>query len=250
MSYDQTLCAPNESDTGIVASDDTMAAPEVVDGETAIIADGDAVAHLDQLAWSDEQDAILFPDTGSVEVAQSGRSWWLAVGIGAAVLATAGLIMFDAVLLHHSGSRVSGQTTTPTRGSLIEITQPLGAPASTVTAPAPVTVVPPAVTVMAIPPTITQTIAPNLRAVFPTPAPRKIGIALFDQGIAEAPPSDRMPSTAEALANGREACTLLDGQTRTQTDDVLAAEHFSAFDYGTAFASADWIVLQAQHHLC
>jgi hypothetical protein len=44
---------------------------------------------------------------------------------------------------------------------------------------------------------------------------------------------------------------MLDGgTTRTRTDEILAAEHFSAFDYGVAFSSTDWIVLQAQHHLC
>jgi hypothetical protein len=123
------------------------------------------------------------------------------------------------------------------------------------TAP-PVTVVPPPVTIMAPPPTVTKTPPPVTQtpaAAIPTgePRPRTTGVDVFQAGIDEAPPSDRMPPAAEALADGREACVMLDGgQTRTRTDETLAAEHFSGFDYGVAFSSADWIVLQAQHHLC
>jgi hypothetical protein len=73
----------------------------------------------------------------------------------------------------------------------------------------------------------------------------------FQRGIGEAPPIDRMPSTADALAEGREACTLLaGGRTEIQAADVLAAEHFSAYDYGVAFASADWLVGAARDNLC
>jgi hypothetical protein len=60
-----------------------------------------------------------------------------------------------------------------------------------------------------------------------------------------------MPSGADALAEGHEACTLLaGGRTDIQTADVLAAEHFSAYDYGVAFGSADWLVVTARDNLC
>lgn len=71
------------------------------------------------------------------------------------------------------------------------------------------------------------------------------------EGLAEAPPVDRMPSGPAALAEGREACTLLaGGRTEMQTADAVVAEHFSAYDYGVAFAPADWLVVTARDNLC
>jgi Protein of unknown function (DUF732) len=254
---DQTLSAPDESATGAAA---TMAAPETADSETAVIPPSNAVTPL---AWSLEEevaseDVVPYSDTGTVEVAQSGRSWWLAVGIGTAVLATAGLITFDAVLVHHhsDNSRVSAEPTTH---------EPLACPAGTKpgntrdrdniwyhdcevvdpepTTP-PVTVVPPPVTVLAIPPTITQTIAPNPRAVFPTLTPTT-GEAAFETGIAEHPDSEPMPPMSDALIDGHEVCNRMSvGQSRRDIENTLVSEH------GLDFGSAAWIWVQADRKLC
>jgi Protein of unknown function (DUF732) len=70
-------------------------------------------------------------------------------------------------------------------------------------------------------------------------------VAAFQRGIAEAPPSDLMPSADAALTDGREVCTLMAaGQPRMTIENTLADEH------GMDFGSAVWIYIQASRKLC
>ena len=223
------------------ADDQTLAAPDTMVGaasdETAVIPPDDAVTQLRQLAWSAEE-----PQTDDTRDDTRSRRQTLA--ITAAVLAGATLLVpsffFIAGVLGLRTTSTDTTETTRTRGSLTEITQV-----------PPVTETAPPVTVMAIPPTVTQTITPNPRAVFPTPSPTtgvgamRSDVAAFNRGIAEAPPSDPMPSAALALDYGYEACNqIAAGRPRTDIEDAIAAEH------GMDFGSAVWIWIQASRKLC
>jgi hypothetical protein len=233
---DQTMCAPDDSETGVVVADDTMAGTEAAEGETAIIAPADAVNELRQLAWSTEEPET--DDFNDIEVHR--RSWLQTAVIGVGILA-AGLVVADGVgLLHHADHAT---TTTATPWTTDVLATPTYTPPLADTAP-PVTLVPPPVTVMAIPSTMTQTIAPNPRAVFPTPAPRT-GVAAFTKGIEQAPASEPMPPISAALIDGYEVCNRMSaGQSRRDIENTLAAEH------GMDFGSAVWIWIQATRKLC
>jgi hypothetical protein len=234
---DETLYAHDDSATGVAA---TMAAPETADGETRVIAASDAVTPL---AWSPEEpqdDVVPFPDTAAVEV-DADQAWsWTVVAL--ALTAASLAVVSVSVLPAHAHDAQGSQTSTaaaPTRGALIEITEP------------PSTVAAPPVTVTEAPPTVTQTVLAPGPAVIPTPSPRT-GVdtmqsdpAAFQRGIANAPPSDPMPSAALVLDDGYEACNqIAAGQPRMTIEDALAAEH------GLDFGSAVWIWIQASRKLC
>jgi hypothetical protein len=231
VAHDETMARADESDTQVVTDgelenlqleDDTMAAPEAPEGETTIIADADAVTHLD-LAWSDEQDVIPYPDTGTVDVAESGRSWLLAVGIGAAILA-AGLVVADGVgLLHHADYAATTPATTTAEPWPAAV---LAAP--TQTAP-PVTETPPPVTIIAPAPTVTQT--PNPRAVYPTPRHTKPPFAPTDDQDDAVLANIRsygyhITGSAAVISEAHESCRLTrQGERAREVDETLAAEH-------------------------
>lgn len=260
QSDDQTLRAPDEVATGIVASDDTMAAPdESAADETAVIAPADAVTHLDQLAWSDEaasDDPVPYPATGAIEVDAGESSWGPAVAFFAATVAALAVVVWCGFRPHeaHDAQAMATTTAAPTH-------QPLGCPAATtpdssddckLVDPAPT--IPPSTPVTsreAPPVTITSTVTqpPAAAVIPPTPTtwagvgPPTLGVAAFQRGIGEAPPFETMPANPPAV--GREVCSrMASGQARMDIENTISDE------YGIDFASAAWVFVQASRKLC
>jgi hypothetical protein len=219
---DQTMARPDDSATGIVTTD-TMAAPEAVDGETAIIAPADAVTHLD-LAWSDEQDVVPYPPTGAVQVdadaeATTPHSW-------PSTVITAGSILVGAAILAVIcagifGGHTDTTTTTTTTADPWPTAPWIAAP--TQTAP-PVTVTPPPVTVMAAPPTITETPAAPTRHVKPAFAPTPAedqAVVMYITGLGY-----RITDPAVVISDAQESCRLSrSGERAREVDDTLQAEN-------------------------
>jgi len=67
---DQTVCAPDESATGIVTDDIAVGAAS---DETLLIAPADAVTHLDQLAWTEPDDVVEDSATVSMAIGWTPR---------------------------------------------------------------------------------------------------------------------------------------------------------------------------------
>jgi hypothetical protein len=270
---DQTLCSPDNSATGVAA---TMAAPETADGETAVIAAADAVTPL---AWSLEEevaseDVVPYPDTDAVEAPPGDTGWGWAVVVLAVMGASLAVVVSVSMLRGAHEASQAMTTTTPTRGSLTEITEapptptidsmpgPLVCPPGTkpgferndpppddgnfhrdcvAAETAPVTVTAPPVTVTAPPAVTTPTPIDSM----PGPAPTTTGVAAFTTGIAEHPDSEPMPPMADALIDGHEVCNRMSvGQSRRDIENTLVAEH------GLDFGSAAWIWIQASRKLC
>jgi hypothetical protein len=258
---DEILYSP-ESATGVAA---TTAAPEAADGETAVIAPSDAVTPL---AWSLEEEVASDVVPYAVEVDAADTGWRWAVAVLAVIGAALAVVMSVFLLRAHEGPQTM-PTTTPTPGSLTEITHapptptidsmpgPLVCPPGTkpglepndppddgnfhhdcvAARNAPVTA--PTVTV-----TAPHAVTPTLTDSMPGPAPTT-GVVAFERGIAEAPPSDSMPPMSAALNYGHEVCNRMSvGQSRRDIENTLAAEH------GLDFGSASWIWIQASRKLC
>jgi hypothetical protein len=216
---DQTSSAPDESATGVAA---TMAAPETADGQTAVIAPSDAVTPL---AWSQEEvaseDVIPYPDTGAVEAPPGDTGWGWAVVALALAGASLAVVMSVSVLRAHAHDAQSQTTTAaaPTRGALIEITEP------------PSTVAAPTVTITEAPST-----APVKRPTWATP-PDDMFITLLSQTADgwTVPASDR----ARTIAEGRNVCTQLRAGTSSQAIiDTTAARQGLSWDSANTFVSA------------
>jgi hypothetical protein len=209
---DEILYSPDESATGVAA---TTAAPEARDGETAIIADADAVTHLDQLAWSDEPDTDDFTEH-PVEPRQS--SWLHTAVIGVGIL-VAGLVVADGVgLLRHADHASTTTATTTADPWTTEAEALLATPAQN--AP------------LAAPPTTTEVTAPPVTithakpAFAPTPAEDQAVLNNIT-GMGYRIAADRTWVISEA----QESCRLTrQGERARQVDETLMAAYGSDLD--------------------